>query len=389
MSDQQPVIWAPVIWTGPSGHKRIDPHRIRAAMVIMGDGRRRVDRTAPDRGFSGQGGAGVVLAAHGHGAVAERPLRVIDSPAAWVLAVPDLPGGKLSSHDRDMLGAARQVADGLSGAVVAVCFADPVDDLGLAGVDRVLSLYGDSIEAKVSGLKAVAAALKPAHVFFNDSPVGGADLGRRVAAGLKQATAAGVWKIEGGMVTSRARGGSADLSRPITPILLVAPEVAMPVDSHRHEARAMTDVSIDFPHLVPVLNDLGPVQVDPNAVPLAEAEFIVSCGNGVTDMDGFHAFTKALRATEGASRVSVDAGLMPRSRQVGATGTLVSARVYVAVGISGASQHLQGITKCDKVVAINRDLSCDMVKRADLSVIGDAQEIMPALVKLIAKENWR
>ena len=92
-----------------------------------------------------------------------------------------------------------------------------------------------------------------------------------------------------------------------------------------------------------------------------------------------------LGATEGASRVAVDDGFMARDRQVGATGTWVSARVYVAVGISGAIQHLQGIQSCDKVVAINLNPGCDMVKRADLSVIGDAGEILAALVARIER----
>jgi electron transfer flavoprotein alpha subunit len=73
---------------------------------------------------------------------------------------------------------------------------------------------------------------------------------------------------------------------------------------------------------------------------------------------------------------------MARDRQVGASGTWVTARVYLAVGISGAIQHLQGIQSCDKVISINLDPDCDMVKRADLAVIGDADEILAALVVL-------
>ncbi|EVT83688.1 electron transfer flavoprotein subunit alpha [Pseudomonas aeruginosa VRFPA09] len=83
-----------------------------------------------------------------------------------------------------------------------------------------------------------------------------------------------------------------------------------------------------------------------------------------------------------AANWAVDDGHMPRNRQVGATGTWVTARVYLAVGISGAIQHLQGIGACDKVVAVNRDAGCDMIKRADLSVIGDSTEILRALIRL-------
>ncbi|MNJ69526.1 Electron transfer flavoprotein subunit alpha [compost metagenome] len=80
--------------------------------------------------------------------------------------------------------------------------------------------------------------------------------------------------------------------------------------------------------------------------------------------------------------MAVDDGFMPRNRQVGATGTWVTARVYLAVGISGAIQHLQGIGACDKVVAVNMDPGCDMIKRADLSVIGDSAAVLAALIQL-------
>ena len=78
---------------------------------------------------------------------------------------------------------------------------------------------------------------------------------------------------------------------------------------------------------------------------------------------------------------------MPRDGQVGAGGIWVTARVYLAVGISGAIQHLQGIGACDKVLAINLDPSCDMIKRADLAVIGDGAAILQALIERIAQHR--
>ena len=76
------------------------------------------------------------------------------------------------------------------------------------------------------------------------------------------------------------------------------------------------------------------------------------------------------------------------ARQVGASGSLVEPRCYLAFGIAGATQHLQGITRCERVLAINTDLHADMVKRADLAVIADAQVVMPALTKL-ARERLK
>ena len=83
--------------------------------------------------------------------------------------------------------------------------------------------------------------------------------------------------------------------------------------------------------------------------------------------------------------VAVDDGKFARDRQIGATGKTVSASAYIAVGISGAVQHLQGIKDCRHVIAINRDNSAPIVKRADLSIIGDAEAIMQALISAIAE----
>ena len=159
-----------------------------------------------------------------------------------------------------------------------------------------------------------------------------------------------------------------------------------PVSETRHEVRPLALSEALVSHL-PRIQDLGAVAVDPAQIPMAEAEFILSGGNGVKDWALFHQAAAALGATEGASRVAVDDGFMGRERQVGASGIWVTARVYVAVGISGAIQHLQGIGACDKVVAINLDPSCDMIKRADLSVIGDSAAILQALIEAV--DNYR
>jgi electron transfer flavoprotein alpha subunit len=130
------------------------------------------------------------------------------------------------------------------------------------------------------------------------------------------------------------------------------------------------------------IEDRGIAATDPNAVPLTEADFIVSAGNGVTDWPGFHEVAAALGAAEGGSRVVCDTGLLPRERQVGASGSLVEPRCYLAFGIAGAPQHLQGILRCERVLAVNTDLHAEMVKRADLAIIADAQSVMPALARL-------
>ncbi len=118
---------------------------------------------------------------------------------------------------------------------------------------------------------------------------------------------------------------------------------------------------------------------------LAEADFVAAAGNGVTDLAGFQALAAALGATPGASRVLCDAGLMPRDRQVGASGTVLSGSCYLAFGIAGAPQHLQGVAGVAHVIAVNTDLHAAMIKRATLAIIADAQQVIPALQALLRR----
>ena len=126
--------------------------------------------------------------------------------------------------------------------------------------------------------------------------------------------------------------------------------------------------------------------VDPDQISLAETDFILSAGNGVTDWESFAELGQVLGATRAGSRVVCDEGHLPRDRQVGASGSLVTARCYLAFGISGAPQHLQGIAEVKHVAAVNTDLHAEMIKRADLAIIADAQDVMPALIRY-AKER--
>ena len=321
------------------------------------------------------------------------PVRVIDDPACHVLVLPDLEDGRLTSHDRDVFGAARILADALSGAVTAlVCAsgAGPRDDLdlGAAGADRVLVLAdaafaGYAPEARAAAVLAVAAALDARHLLFPDTATEGGDTGRRVAARLGDRAAANTQRIAPDAIACRGRAGASDFVMTPPRVLLVAAEAADPVTGARHEARPLPPVEIAPQTRI---DDRGLADVDPNAVALAEADFIVSGGNGVTDWDAFHRLAGALGAAEGGSRVVCDAGALPRHRQVGASGTLVEPRAYLAFGIAGAPQHLQGIARCERVVAVNTDLYADMIKRADLAIVADAQAVMPAL-EALAKER--
>ncbi|NMG46066.1 electron transfer flavoprotein subunit alpha/FixB family protein [Aromatoleum toluvorans] len=367
-------------WMGPNGIIRRNPH---AVGFIGPNGIRRIDR-------SGAQTANAAGSARREAAAAPARRRVqIDNPAFIIAVVADMPGGRLSAHDRDVLGLARQLADGAEqGAVLLVSFGESREDaLGEAGVDRVVNFAGESFdgyapEQRLNALGGIERQHEPRHWLFPDSPLGGAELGRRFAARRGERPATQVWQIADGQCIARGAAGTVDITRALPRIVLALPECAEPVSETVHAAESIAPPAA-LPQALRRIEDLGAVAVDPAGVALAEAEFILSAGNGIRDWDGFHRAAAVLGATEGASRVAVDNGFMPRHRQVGATGTWVTARVYLAVGISGAIQHLQGIQQCDKVVAINTDPGCDMVKRADLAVIADSSAVLAALVERV------
>jgi len=363
-------------WMGPNGVMRKNVH---GQGFIGPNGIKRIDRSGAQQGGAAKRAASVEV---------QLPLHQVPAPAFYICVVPDMVGGRLASHDRDLLGLARQLA-GSDGAVLAVVFGECKETaFARAGVDRLLLLdsEGYAPEQRVYDLRAVDNQFAPKHWLLPDSRNGGAELGRRFAASLGQRPATRVWQIKDGACLGRAGAGLQDLAQPLPRLILAAAECAEPVSETRHEALAV-QLSTDAPRCLARIEDLGAVEVDPAAIPMAEAEFILSGGNGVKDWGLFHRTAAALGATEGASRVAVDDGFMGRERQVGASGTWVTARVYVAVGISGAIQHLQGIGACDKVVAINLDPGCDMIKRADLSVIGEGTAILEALIAAV--DNWR
>lgn len=363
-------------WMGPNGVMRKNVH---GQGFIGPNGIKRIDRSGAQQGGAAKRAASVEV---------QLPLHQVPAPAFYICVVPDMVGGRLASHDRDLLGLARQLA-GSDGAVLAVVFGECKETaFARAGVDRLLLLdsEGYAPEQRVYDLRAVDNQFAPKHWLLPDSRNGGAELGRRFAASLGQRPATRVWQIKDEACLGRAGAGLQDLAQPLPRLILAAAECAEPVSETRHEALPV-QLSTDAPRCLARIEDLGAVEVDPAAIPMAEAEFILSGGNGVKDWGLFHRTAAALGATEGASRVAVDDGFMGRERQVGASGTWVTARVYVAVGISGAIQHLQGIGACDKVVAINLDPGCDMIKRADLSVIGEGTAILEALIAAV--DNWR
>jgi electron transfer flavoprotein alpha subunit len=315
-------------------------------------------------------------------AAAAPAIRIVAEPAFLVLAVVDQPGGALSEHDRQLIAAARQFADAGSGAVVVLAIGT-IDGLAEAGADRAMALPADLAgndhpEFRAGAIAAAIAKLKPRHILFAESAEGGADLARRIAAVSGERLFSGVESVTAERVSRRARGGKMEMLAAPPRLMSIAENAFPPHEGPPHEAREIAAPAFSVRRSTDRATRLP---LDPDRISLAEADFILSGGNGVTDWNSFAELSRALGATRGGSRVVCDEGHLPRDRQVGASGSLVTARCYLAFGISGAPQHLQGITEVKHVVAINTDLHAEMIKRADLAIIADAQDIMPALIR--------
>ena len=172
------------------------------------------------------------------------------------------------------------------------------------------------------------------------------------------------------------------------PLLTVAPHTvpAAAVNGAGAPAvEAFAPALDDADLLVRVAEHVDAVQ---SGVSLAEAKVVVSGGRGVGSADGFgilEELAALLDAAVGCSRVVTSAGWRPHTDQVGQTGTKVAPDLYIACGISGATQHIAGCKGAKKILAINADAEAPILNTADYAVIGDLTEIVPAITAELRK----
>ena len=264
-------------------------------------------------------------------------------------------------------------------------FAEPDDDLSLQALTLARSL-GDVKAVSVEGpyapaawAAAIAAAAGGADAIVAAGSDRGNELLAHVAARLDQPFAANVVDLDGDVVT-RVRWGGSLLEQArlhgSPKILTVAPHSQPAADAVPVE---LLGVPADADSTVRVLET---VSESGGGVSLRDAKVVVSGGRGVGSSEAFAIIEELaglLGGAVGCSRVVTSAGWRPHADQVGQTGTKISADLYVACGISGATQHIAGAKGAKKILAINTDPEAPIFASADYGVIGDLHEIVPAI----------
>ena len=323
-----------------------------------------------------------------------------------ILVVLEQREGELKKTSFEAVAEARRlVGAGFGGDVVAVLPCGPGGDSGAAaagayGASRVLIAQRPTFmryapDGYASAVAAAAKAISPVAVFFSASAMG-KDLAPRVAARLGSGLAADCTHLD-------VEGGKLVATRPVyagKAIQKISFKTSPAFVSLRPKVFALTEhapgASAAIEPLEFTFDDANDARVTVTGLAaqsggpadLTEADIIVSGGRGLKGPEHFHLIedlAKALGATVGASRAVVDAGWRPHGEQVGQTGKTVSPKLYVAVGISGAIQHLAGMSSSRCIVAINRDPDAPIFKLATYGIVGDAFEVVPALIEAIRK----
>ncbi len=321
-----------------------------------------------------------------------------------VFVVVEQDRGELRDVTLEMLGDARMLAERLSAKVWALVLSagwpampEWVDSaLPAHGADGILLLEHKLLEpyvteAHLQALVEVCGRFSPAILMLAASR-NGQDLAPRVAARLRAPCASDCISFrltpEGALAATRpvhAGKAHATLELQGAPLYVVTlrPGVAgvgRPIAGRQIETHRVVPV-ID-PGKLPV-RATSFIPADPATIDLSEAEVVVAGGRGVGGPEGWRRIEEladALGAAFGASRVAVDRGWAPFERLVGQTGKTVRAKLYVACGISGASQHVQGMKDSEVIVAINTDNGAPILKLAHLAVVGDLNQVIPALI---------
>lgn len=324
----------------------------------------------------------------------------------WVYLETD--EGRAKNVGFELLNPGRAMADKLGEELVAVVIGEGVEqaakDAIAYGADRVLLVEGDeyrnyNTDAATFAMAELIRKYEPSIVLYGATN-NGRDVAPRVACTLKTGLTADCTGLDIDeetrlLMSTRPTFGGNLMATIACPdhrpqMSTVRPGVFKKAayDEGRTGEIVREEVHIDPKNIrVELVERIREVA---EAVNLEEADVIVSGGRGLKAPENFaliRELAEVLGGVVGASRAAVDAGWIPHAHQVGQTGRTVAPKLYVAVGISGAIQHLAGMSGSDTIVAINRDPDAPIFGVADYGIVGDLFEVVPALIQEIRNKK--
>lgn len=319
--------------------------------------------------------------------------------ARKVLVLGEARDGQLRNVSFEAIAAGKIVAEG--GEVVGVLIGDSVNSLGndlyQYGADKVVAVEDAKLaqytpDGFSQALLAVIEQENPEGIIFGHTSLG-KDLAPKIASKLGSgliSDAVAVEEAGGNLVFTRPiYSGKAFEKKIVTDGLVFAtirPNNVTPLEKDAGKSGEVSTVSAEIKDLRTIIKDV--VRKATEGVDLSEAKVVVAGGRGVKSEDGFEPLKElanVLGGAVGASRGACDADYCDYSLQIGQTGKVVTPDLYIAAGISGAIQHLAGMSNSKIIVAINKDPEANIFKVADYGIVGDLFEVIPMLTEEFKK----
>ena len=314
------------------------------------------------------------------------------------LVISEVRDGELRNVSFENIAAARQIDE--NGEVVAAVLGDgDLESLGQEliqyGADRAVVVQHENLknytsDGYVQAAMAVIEQEDPDGIVMGHTSEG-KDLSPRIASKLDSGLISDVTQIEGSgddiKFIRPIYSGKAFEKKVITngkTFITIRPNNIAPPEKDESRSGDVQKVEVDVQNLRTVIQEV--IRKASEGVDLSEANIIVAGGRGVKSAEGFdplYELADALGGAVGASRGAADAGYCDYSLQIGQTGKVVTPDLYIAVGISGAIQHLAGMSNSKVIVAINKDPEANIFNVADYGIVGDLFEVVPALTEEI------
>jgi electron transfer flavoprotein alpha subunit len=299
----------------------------------------------------------------------------------------------------ELVGKGRELADKLGVDLYALLLGKDLkgkpEKLVSYGADKVITVVDDSLfnflpEPYTNILINIIKKYKPS-IFLAPSTTQGRALLSRAAGKIYTGLTADCTGLdvdsEGNLLQTRPAFGGSIKARILTPnmrpqMATVRPKVFKPLEEDANRKGEVIEEKVTPDLLKSTTKFEKWIEDTTSAISIEDADIIISGGRGLGCSDNFKILfelAEILGGAVGASRPTVDEGWIPYSHQVGQTGKTVGPKMYIAVGISGAIQHLEGMRSSDFIIAINKDPDAPIFKVADVGIVGDLFEVIPAL----------